>query len=331
MRRITWLALLPCIFPVFTFCDNSDSVIGEDEIEVVIDQFTTLYQNTHNSETFLFFSDPHLLSGENMFTPATRHHLNSSFELAKDLYYSLPISFCLCGGDWLNQRDSQEMAKEKLLYTDRLMKKTFSRYYKMMGNHDTNYLGYVSSRDKQRGDLPREFIDNEYFSDTGSAYYAFDGENTRFYILDSGVDWDMAMDDYRWEQIFWLAGQLETNDTEHIAIGIHIFYHSDIKTPMSELLVKLFDAYNLNQTIIMNGKEFNFETSKGKICFVISGHNHEDRLSYEGKDNKLAVIETCNYDNEGTQAFDLCLVDYEKNLLNMIRVGRGSSRRIELN
>lgn len=331
IRRITWLALLSCVFPVFTFCDNSDSVIGEDEIEVVIDQFTTLYQNTHNSETFLFFSDPHLLSGENKFTPATRHHLNSSFELAKDLYYSLPISFCLCGGDWLNQRDSQEMAKEKLLYTDRLMKKTFSRYYKMMGNHDTNYLGYVSSRDKQRGDLPREFIDNEYFSDTGSAYYAFDGENTRFYILDSGLDWNTAMDDYRWEQILWLAEELESNDVEHIAIGIHMFYNLDIITPMSELLVQLCDAYNTKQSISFNSTEFDYAKTSGKIHMILSGHSHKDGLNYEGKDCSIPVVRICNYTIDGSQSFDLCLMNYDKGIIYLFRLGEGENRSVNLN
>ena len=330
IRRTAWYALLLCVFPISTSCDNLDSVISEDEVKIAIDQFNTLYNNTQNAEAFLFFSDPHLLSGENRFTPATKQHLDNSFGLAKELYDVLPLSFCLCGGDWLNQRDTQDMAKEKLLYADRLMKSKFGRYYKMMGNHDTNYQGYVSTDNDQRGDLPREFIDNEYFSDTGSSYYAFDGDNTRFYILDSGLDWNIAMDDYRWEQILWLAEQLESNDVEHIAIGIHMFYNSDIITPMSELLVQLCDAYNAKQSINLNKIEFDFAKTNGKIHLILSGHGHKDGLNYEGKDCSVPVVRICSFTINGSQSFDLCLIDYGRKIVNLIRIGQGENRVVEL-
>ncbi len=332
IRRTAWYALLLCVFPISTSCENLDSVISEDEVKIAIDQFNTLYNNTQNAEAFLFFSDPHLLSGENRFTPATKRHLDNSFGFAKELYDVLPLSFCLCGGDWLNQRDTQDMAKEKLLYADRLMKSKFGRYYKMMGNHDTNYLGYVSTDNDQRGDLPREFIDNEYFSDTGSAYYTFDGVNTRFFILDSGLDWNTAMDDYRWEQILWLAEQLEVTELEHIVIGIHIFYYIEEKiAPMSELIVRLCDAYNSKLTITLKEREFDYTMAKGKIHFILSGHNHRDGLNHEGQKADLPVIQICNYTINESQSFDLCLIDYDKGFFNMIRVGEGENRSVKMN
>lgn len=328
--RLSLFVHLLCILPVFTFCQKTDGYWDAEEAESAYEQFNDIYQSSQNSEAFLFFSDPHLLSGESKFTSTIKQHIDNSFGIAKTLYDALPLSFCLCSGDWLNQRDSQEMAKEKLLYADRLMKKTFSRYYKMMGNHDTNYQGYVSNIDTQRGDLPREFIDNEYFSDTGSAYYTFDGVNTRFYILDSGLDWNTAMDDYRWEQILWLAEQLESNDVEHIVIGIHMFYNSDIIAPMSELLVQLCDAYNFKQVFTVNNKEYDYGTSKGQIHFIISGHNHKDGLTYEGQRSDLPVIRTCNYTIKGDQTFDLCLIDYDRQIVNLIRVGQGENRVVKL-
>lgn len=329
--RLSLFVHLLCILPVFTFCQKTDGYWDAEEAESAYEQFNDLYQSSQNSEAFLFFSDPHLLSGESKFTSTIKQHIDNSFGIAKTLYDALPLSFCLCGGDWLNQRDSQEMAKEKLLYADRLMKKTFSRYYKMMGNHDTNYQGYVSNIDTQRGDLPREFIDNEYFSDTGSAYYAFDGENTRFYILDSGLDWDTAMDEYRWEQILWLAEQLETNDVEHITIGIHMFYNSDIITPMSELLVQLCEAYNSKQSITFNTTAFDFAKTNGKIHMILSGHSHKDGINFEGKDCRIPVVRICNYTINGSQSFDLCLLDYDKEILYMIRLGEGENRDVNLN
>lgn len=330
IRRTAWYALLLCVFPISTSCDNLDSVISEDEVKIAIDQFNTLYNNTQNAEAFLFFSDPHLLSGENRFTPATKQHLDNSFGLAKELYDVLPLSFCLCGGDWLNQRDTQEMAKEKLLYADQLMKATFGKYYKIMGNHDTNYQGFISKNNKQRGDLPRSFIDNEYFSETGSAFYSFDGRETRFFILDSGLDWTPWMDEYRWEQILWLAEELRANDREHIVIGIHMFYSEDRITPMSEILIKLCDAFNEKRIIAIGDREFDYTVTKGKIHLILSGHNHIDSLTYEGEGQGIPVVQTCNYTINSKQTFDLCLMDYNQMVVMMIRVGQGENRRVKL-
>ena len=290
-------------------------------------QFKELAKSETISEAFLFFTDPHLLGFNNMFN---KNSLIASFDVAKELYDALPLNFCLCGGDWLNSYDTQEMAKEKLLFADRQMKTMFSPYYKMMGNHDTNYQGVVSATDSSRGDLPRDFIDKEYFSETGSAYYSFDGNNTRFYVLDSGLDWSRAMDDYRWEQIHWMANQLLTNQREHIAICTHMFFSGRTITPMSERIVELCDTYNSSQSITLQETEYDYSAAKGKIIFILSGHNHRDSLAYVGKNNNLPVIQTCNYTKEGKNNFDLCVVDYSKNFVDMIRVGNGKNRNIKM-
>lgn len=327
-------AILLCLLPIFTFCGKSDDIEDEEALEsvrIAYDQAKNTIQNSIVSEAFIFFTDPHLLSGNNKFTQETKNNLSSSFKLAKVLYDKLSLDFCLCGGDWLNDGDTQVMAKEKLLYADQLMKSTFKRYYKIMGNHDTNYQGYVSIDDDKRGDLPRSFIDGEYFSETGSAYYSFDGRETRFFILDSGLDWEISMDEYRWEQILWLAEQLQTNDSEHIVIGIHMFYNEDKIAPMSELLVNICDAFNEKKIITIRDREIDFTATKGKIHLVLSGHNHKDGLTYEGKSRNLPIVRTCNYTIDGTQSFDLCLMDYDQMIMRMIRIGQGDNRDVILN
>lgn len=324
-------AILLCLLPFYTFCGKSDDIEKAlESVQIVYDQAQSIIQNSNISEAFLFFTDPHLLSGEDQFTRTTKNNLNDSFKSAKELYDKLMLDFCLCGGDWLNQRDSQEMAKEKLLYADQLMKTTFGKYYKIMGNHDTNYQGFISKNNKQRGDLPRSFIDNEYFSETGSAYYSFDGRETRFFILDSGLDWEISMDEYRWEQILWLAELLRTNDREHIVIGIHMFYSEDNITPMSEILVQLCDAFNEKRIIAIGDREFDFTVAKGIIHLILSGHSHIDSLTYEGEGQGIPVVQTCNYTINSKQTFDLCLMDYNQMVAMMIRVGQGENRRVKL-
>lgn len=332
--RLTSVVLLLCLLRLFSFCGRLDDLLGDGSVgtgQVAIEQVMRIYQESNVSEAFIFFTDPHLLSGDNRFTQATKNKLNSSFKLVKEIYEKLHMDFCLCGGDWLNQRDTQEMAKEKLLYADKLMKTTFSRYYKIMGNHDTNYQGYVSISDDERGDLPRSFVDSEYFMETGSAYYSFEGQKTIFYILDSGLDWEMAMDEYRWEQLLWLAEQLLVNNNEHNVIGIHMFYNVDEMTPMSELLVQLCETYNEKGVIDLGKKTFDYSETKGKIHLILSGHNHKDSLTYEGRNNSIPVIRTCNYTINDTQSFDLFLIDYENELLNIVRVGIGDNRVIRFN
>lgn len=223
------------------------------------------------------------------------------------------------------------MAKEKLLFADRQMKLMFSEYHKMMGNHDTNYQGIVSEANQTRGDLSRVFIDNEYFSETCSAYFSFSGKETRFFILDSGLDWNVTMDDYRCEQIHWLANQLQSNKYEHNAIGIHMFYTDSGKlTPMSELLVGLCDAYNSNLTLSFQGTIYDYSTIKGKIHFIIAGHNHSDGLTYVGKESNLPIIQSVNFNKEGSSSFDICALNYNKMELYLLRVGLGEERIIDL-
>lgn len=331
--RATLIFFFLCLLPLLASCGHSDDAFWDDPSgtgQMALAQAQSILQEANVSESFLFFTDPHLLSGENQFVQDTKNKLIESFQLAKELYDKLSLDFCLCGGDWLNQRDSQEMAKEKLLYADHQMKTIFSRYYKMMGNHDTNYQGYLSISEKQRGDLPQAFIDNEYFSETNSSYYSFEGRETRFYILDSGLDWDTSMDEYRWQQIFWLADQLHKCDNMHNAIGVHMFYDVNKITPMSEVLINLCDAYNDKKVITLGWKEVDFTETKGKIHLILSGHNHTDGLTFEGRHSNIPIVRTCNYTINDTRTFDICLIDYPRMLMRMIRVGEGESRTIVL-
>lgn len=323
--KIYWIFLFS--FFLFLSCSDENNE-DEDNMNNVIASFQKKYEAAIEKDIFAYFTDPHLLNGENRFSDNDRSELIKAIKPMQEIYNHLPQGFCLCGGDWLNQGDTQEVAKQKLLYADSQMKNMFSRYYKMMGNHDTNYQGVVSSDDSSRGDFSRDFIDKEYFQETGSAYYSFKTGKTKFFILDSGLDWSPEMDEYKWEQVFWLAEQLQTNDSEHNVLGIHMFYGVNEITPMSELLVALCDAYNYNHGITLQEVNYDYSKAKGKIHFILSGHSHKDSLSYEGKAGRLPVIQTCNYTVKGTKSFDLCLMNYDDNVLHMTRIGQGDSRTI---
>ena len=336
LHRFLLLLLLPC----FCFCEKGEDIFEEEEPEIEIseelkpaaERFRELTKDAVAHETFLFFTDPHMLGLGGDFSDEVKDNLVAAFPIAKEAYDLLKLNFCLCGGDWLNNSDTQDVAKQKLLFADKQMKSMFSRYYKMLGNHDTNYQGIVSVEDSSRGDLPRTFIDNEYFQESASAYYSFKGSNTRFYVLDSGSDWQKAMDDYRWEQLLWLANQLKVNKDEHVVLCIHMFYTEGKVIPMSSLLIDICDAFNSRKEITLNGQSFNYADAKGTVHAVLSGHNHEDALTYLGKEGTIPVVQTRNLRNTPDRSsFDICVMDYKTGLLNLIRVGDGENREVKMN
>lgn len=322
-------ALLFFLCPtLFVSSCESDSNGRDVQKEEAITAFRAKADSVIDKVTFLYFTDPHLLSYGNQFTDAIKSKFVSSFSPVGELFNILPLNFCLCGGDWLTDGDTQEVAAEKLLYADSQMKQLFGgKYYKMFGNHDTNYQGTVSETDPTRGDFSRDFIDKDYFSETGSAYYSFIEGNTEFYILDSGIDWNTELDDYRTEQLQWLSKQLEKSDCLHKAIGIHMFYNDvPVITPMAEELISICTAFNSRTHYKIDDDEYDFSDSRGVIHFVISGHCH---AGFTEIVQGIPVIGTTCFYKE-THPFDICILNYNTGYLDMIRVGEGEDRNVEM-
>lgn len=295
-----------------------------EEAALVVEKYKQLTSNGNNNESFLFFSDPHLLGRS---VAWIKDSLVSSFVKAKEVFDLLPLDFCLCGGDWLNAGDTQDLAKEKLLLADERMKQLFSPYYKMMGNHDTNYQGIVSDYNKERGDLPQGFIDNYLFSETGKAYYSFSTGNSQYYIFDSGLDWDTSLDDYRIEQLCWFAFQLSKCVCPHIIIGIHMFYNDvPIITPMAEEITRICESFNTRGVYKSFGKEFDFSNAIGMVHLILTGHCHVD---FSETFNGIPVVGITKYNKE-SRSFDVCIINYDTGFINMIRVGSGEDRNIKI-
>ena len=308
-------------------CDNDENEIDEHKWDAVVSDYLSKYESVKDKASFIFFTDPHLLSSNNNFSNEVKSKIESSILPMKELYSLLPINFCLCGGDWLNSRDTQVIAKQKILFADQQMKALFPKYYKMLGNHDTNYLGYISSESLERGDFSRSFINNKYFSDTKSAFYSFEDQNTRFFILDSGLDIESnIIDDYKKEQLLWLTTQLEKNKSRHLIIGIHMFYDATI-TSMSNEIVNICNAYNTKKEITLFDNKIDFTNASGIIHLILTGHRHTDTIDYE-KD--IPIVGTCRYIQDGTPCFDICLLNYDNGYLLMKRVGLGEDRYIKL-
>lgn len=330
IMRFVLLLLLSICLPLFAFCNKPEIIIEPTISEAgreAFDHFQDLNKRGLVDDAFLFFTDPHLLSWEDKFSDETKNVITCSFAVAKELYDALSLELCLCGGDWLNFGDTQAMAKEKLLFADSLMNNSFSHYYKMMGNHDTNYQGIISSDNNKRGDLPIEFVNNQYFSETGSAFFRFETKQTEFFILDSGLDWDISLNENRIAQLLWLGDELKKSISEHKIVGIHMFYNDvPLITPMAKELVDLILAFNDRGIYTNAGKLMNFSNSIGTVHFVITGHCHVDFMETI---NGIPIIGTHKF-YDSTRPFDIFAIDYDSGMVEMIRVGIGSNREFKM-
>lgn len=286
-------------------------------------RYAALINSSDDTEQFIYFTDPHMLgySGDPVsFLPKLNKWLGSIAAYAQ----SIPATFVMCGGDWLNSGDSKDLAKWKLglIYEGG---DKFRRYYNVVGNHDTNQMGVDS------GTLTDEEINNAMFGGEHKNYYTFDGSHTRFYVFDSGSDQNNeTMTPYRWEQVAWFAEALAADDKPHSAVSIHIWYTSASADTISALatnIASVVSAYNGRTSVTLNGSTYSFSGCTGHTEFVICGHTHVDK---SGTSGGIPVINTVNTTVSASPSFDLMYVDYDARQINAVRVGSGSDRTFNL-
>lgn len=293
-------------------------------------EFCSLLNVEGEVEPFVFFTDPHLY-----YSQISHKKRNDALNLLRQYYNNIPANFILCGGDWLTNH-KQSDALQYLGEIDGFMHKTFKNYYSMFGNHDNNYQGGIVNEQRSDGDegiISNAVMTNLWYREYGKMYYTFSGTTTRFFVLDTGIDWTEAMDDYRWEQIDWLANLLKSEPKTHNAIAMHIVSNAtsfeDGITPMADAVTKLANAYNTRSSIVLNGKTYDFTSSEGKIHVVICGHTHYD---YMGQINGVPTFCTTQFlaGYTGAETFDMIVLDYANNKLRSVRVGNGSNRELDI-
>lgn len=288
-------------------------------------EYAALVNSSANTEQFAYFTDPHL-TGYNGVTTGFLDRFDKYLDILKQYVDRAPVTFTLCGGDWLNNNETETTAKWKLGLVYGAGKK-FDKFYNTVGNHDTGY----DETDASPITLPNQTINNAMFGGEHANYYAFDGANTRFYVFDSGK-MDLPMTDYRWDQIAWFANALKNEDKAHSAVSIHIWYTSgdatsDYISTFAWYISEIFAAYNERRMTTQNGVTYDFTNCTGHLEFVICGHTHYDK---SGTRNNIPVINTLNMPKGGVPSFDLVYVDYDARKIQTVRVGTGSNRMFDL-
>lgn len=313
---------------------GTDVVLTEAQIISCKEYAERINAATGKTENFVFFTDPHF-GGSTKLSANTENHLRQIAEI----YNHTPTSMCVCGGDWLNNSNTKENACWQLGVFDGQMKALFDRYVMIIGNHDTNYQGkeYIESGadgtyDRETHEqciLPRNALVNLWHRKHGASYFVEDGDCTKFYVFDTGLDWYSDMDAYRWEQVDWFANDLLSTKPERSAALLHIAGASAMDTtPFISNITQIAKAYNTRSSVTLNGKTYNYSGVTGKFHFILGGHKHRD-LTYILND-VVVIVTTRLHETAGIVTFDLVMVDYDAEKIHMVRVGSGSNRTISL-
>lgn len=319
---------------IFDLIENSQLFVSSeynhsDNIDSAIEQYSSLLVNGSESDSYLFFTDPHIFQHI-----VDEEKMKKAIGTLEYAFNNTPTQMVLCGGDWLQDSDTQSEASTKLGRIDGIMRSKFgNRYYPILGNHDTNYQGVDNNGNANSGVLQQKALKNLWFRNYTAMYYDFKTENTRYYCFDTGTDWENDMTDYRWKQIDWFANAVNTNDDKHSAIALHIFTNqskSDAETALNpQNLAKnitiIAQAYNNKTTITLNGKTYDFTSTSGKVSYLICGHSHYD-ANFVYNDIPVIITTKCGY----IPNFDLVYADYDKAKLEMVRIGNGESRSIDI-
>ena len=314
------VSIMSGLYDELPYADNSS-------FKSQAEAFAALFNDTDDAESFAFFSDPHLLDG------ATYDALLGGYMTAVKRCISMaPVSFVASGGDWFASGPTQQEACFKLGYINGIMRETFRNYHLIVGNHDINFLGTDETLEVNSGELMSSTIRNLWHRDRGESYYAFEGQNTTFYVLDCGSDWGSdSMTARRWGQIDWLADNLLAETNPHSAILMHMYYVATVSggivASFSSNVGALCAAYNAHTSVTLNSQTYNFSACTGKVEFIMVGHSHED---FNTTQNGIPVIGIVNFTSGSIPSYDLVLVDYDAGQIEMVRIGTGSDRTIAL-
>lgn len=303
---------------------DEEIVLSEAEIKACQDFSGLFVSTTGRAETLLFFTDPHLAHETDVYPK-----FDFMLDKIKAVYDSAPVSTCVSGGDWLLDGNTKENASWLLGKIDGAMKSRFKKYINVLGNHDTNYLGDAYKENLNQADhvkciLSNTTLANLWYRNYGKNYFAVDGDCTKFYVFDTGLDWDATMNDYRWEQVDWFANSLLEENPERCAILLHIGTKGYVATPMVDNLTKVAQAFNNKTTLTLNNITYDFTDSTGHVYFALSGHAHVDMALMQNDIPVVLTAQTCKY-TDTTPTYDLVLADYGANKLRLVRVGEERS------
>lgn len=317
--------------PAFSATDmfNAEPYTGTYDWQTPVVNYGKLFKGKSHVESFAFFTDPHVLGGADDNRNETK--MENYLKRVQKVFNSTPCSYLVCGGDWLNNSTTMDEACYRLGYLKGIANHLLDGCKLVLGNHDTNYQGKLDANSENyTGKLTDGTLASIMYRDTDTkkAYYSFDGDNTKCYVLDTGVEHN-TMTAYDWEQVAWLGSKLSEDDFAHAIIFLHIITsNGEVQTNASNFGT-LVQAYNNHSTVTLNEVTYDFTSCSGHVDFWMAGHTHTDSTGTLGGIPYI-ITASLAYTSD-VPLIDLVLVDYDADTVNVVRVGgTGSNRTISL-
>ena len=294
--------------------------------------------------SFVFFTDAHW--GKNM---------QRSPSLIRHIIDFTPIDDVIFGGDVITTRYTNLVSPMEL---GRDFQASFAflgtRFHCLYGNHDNNsdsqpnYPQYHLSEEQVFSWLQSQMTDVVY-----GGYYNFYYDDpvtkTRIICLDTGryyyqQFWDKLPDtvSFAVETLSSLPEGWHAIMASHIwcsskkqSDGTYTQFIAQFITP----ILKVFDDYNARLSGLYKYKDqsvsYDFSGAGGRIEFCIGGHTHDNftTVSEGGIPVIIVISDYAKTPQPGTdkeQSLTLVVADYKNRKLNLISVGRGEDRFIDL-
>lgn len=281
-----------------------------------------------DADAFLFFTDPHTGSWEGW-----EANTDKLIEYIGDTYNRLPMDFCLCGGDWLNNSDTLSEACSMLGYFEGRMRSTFHNYHHLVGNHDYNYQMWNPDTQVTESSpyiLTPTQMAGLWRNGNNKTYYTFKDNVTRFVVFDTGLDWiggSGVIDAHVASQIAWFDEVLKNNTDEYLALALHIITNVGVIFSFTDKIFKMASAFNKRTSVTIDGVTYDYSSATGTVKFAIGGHTHSDAM---GVHEDIPYIITTMATSDNVYTFDLISVDYASGILKAFRIGTGENREMNI-
>lgn len=293
-----------------------------------MNDYRALLRQVGESESFCYFTDNHLITGR----ADADWEVGALDYLARleALYRASGAPFAICGGDWLTSSNEKKSALSMLARIREKAGAMFGEAYFVLGNHDYNFQMHTEKGTvRSPYELTPEEIAATLFADFGSTYYSFLGKESRFYVLDSGIDWNHeALTPHDAQQVHWFLCGLSERDDRHVILVPHMLcIAGERHHPATEACARLAAAYNARESGCYDGTPYDFSKKTGRVELILAGHNHKDTA---GRLEGIPYMTTMAMPTANGPTVDFICIDYEKRVLHAVRRGDGESRTLPL-
>lgn len=262
--------------------------------------------------------------------------------LLRYLYQHTPINKVVFGGDVIDaEGDDTTMA---YLWDWREAVRDLPRHHSVPGNHDDG-----NTVDNRFDDqyiyaylLAAEETPDVVRGDTGLYYYIDDQvEKTRYLYLDTATKDGNIINDAT-EQAWLKATLISTPAGWHIVAIAHIWRTVDYDTtPPTDAGWSYGGAFCIGEFDKYNARSGDYAGCGGKVEFCVGGHTHVD-ADFVSDGGIPVILTECDsrYVRSGLDCIggtitessvNAIIADYANEVVNVIRIGRGSSRTVSLN